>query len=137
MDMYLRNLCLLEPLAPFHSHFLPLTVTSFFHSHLLPLTPLPPLVPPLLTTRAFLRNPRLLVCDEATSALDSATEASIMASLKELAQVRGAHLMPMQGANMHKHVQLICGIVYIPGLGFFSTNMTRNRTAKPCWSIKA
>jgi ABC-type multidrug transport system ATPase subunit len=38
--------------------------------------------------RAFLRNPRLLVCDEATSALDSATEASIMASLRELAQGR-------------------------------------------------
>ncbi|GBF89046.1 metal ABC transporter permease [Raphidocelis subcapitata] len=38
--------------------------------------------------RAFLRNPRLLVCDEATSALDSATEASIMASLAELAQGR-------------------------------------------------
>ncbi|KAI8464686.1 MAG: ATP-binding cassette superfamily [Monoraphidium minutum] len=38
--------------------------------------------------RAFLRNPRLLVCDEATSALDSATEASIMASLGELAQGR-------------------------------------------------
>ncbi|KIY96039.1 ATP-binding cassette, subfamily B,bacterial [Monoraphidium neglectum] len=37
---------------------------------------------------AFLRNPRLLVCDEATSALDSATEASIMASLGELAQGR-------------------------------------------------
>ena len=39
--------------------------------------------------RAFLRSPRLLICDEATSALDSATEASIMASLAELAQVSG------------------------------------------------
>lgn len=38
--------------------------------------------------RAFLRNPRLLVADEATSALDSATEASIMASLAELARGR-------------------------------------------------
>lgn len=37
--------------------------------------------------RAFLRAPRLLICDEATSALDSATEASIMNSLNELAQV--------------------------------------------------
>ena len=38
--------------------------------------------------RAFLRNPRLIVCDEATSALDSATEASIMAALRELAAGR-------------------------------------------------
>jgi hypothetical protein len=45
--------------------------------------------PPPTHPSAFLRNPRLLVCDEATSALDSATEASIMASLGELAQVRG------------------------------------------------
>jgi len=38
--------------------------------------------------RAFLENPRLLICDEATSALDSATEGSILRSLKELAAGR-------------------------------------------------
>lgn len=38
--------------------------------------------------RAFLKNPRLLICDEATSALDSATEGSILRSLKELAAGR-------------------------------------------------
>lgn len=37
--------------------------------------------------RAFLRAPRLLICDEATSALDTATEASILSSLDELARV--------------------------------------------------
>eukprot|EP00878_Enallax_costatus_P039331 GHUV01044949.1.p1 GENE.GHUV01044949.1~~GHUV01044949.1.p1 ORF type:complete len:162 (+),score=14.51 GHUV01044949.1:219-704(+) len=37
--------------------------------------------------RAFLRAPRLLICDEATSALDTATEASILGSLDELARV--------------------------------------------------
>jgi ABC-type protease/lipase transport system fused ATPase/permease subunit len=37
--------------------------------------------------RAFLRAPRLLICDEATSALDTATEASILGSLNELARV--------------------------------------------------
>ncbi|KAF8062057.1 ATM1 [Scenedesmus sp. PABB004] len=37
---------------------------------------------------AFLRAPRLLVCDEATSALDTATEASILGSLDELARGR-------------------------------------------------
>ncbi|CAG9465768.1 unnamed protein product [Pedinophyceae sp. YPF-701] len=40
--------------------------------------------------RAFLRDPRLLVCDEATSALDSTTEASIMASLTALSRGRTA-----------------------------------------------
>eukprot|EP00878_Enallax_costatus_P022973 GHUV01024416.1.p1 GENE.GHUV01024416.1~~GHUV01024416.1.p1 ORF type:complete len:206 (+),score=26.53 GHUV01024416.1:219-836(+) len=38
--------------------------------------------------RAFLRAPRLLICDEATSALDTATEASILGSLDELARGR-------------------------------------------------
>ncbi|WIA17936.1 hypothetical protein OEZ85_009429 [Tetradesmus obliquus] len=38
--------------------------------------------------RAFLRAPRLLICDEATSALDTATEASILGSLNELARGR-------------------------------------------------
>lgn len=32
-------------------------------------------------------QPRLLICDEATSALDTATEASILSSLDELARV--------------------------------------------------
>jgi ABC-type multidrug transport system fused ATPase/permease subunit len=38
--------------------------------------------------RAFLRAPRLLVSDEATSALDSASEAGILASLREIAAGR-------------------------------------------------
>uniref|UniRef100_A0A1D2ABS2 ABC transporter B family member 25, mitochondrial n=1 Tax=Auxenochlorella protothecoides TaxID=3075 RepID=A0A1D2ABS2_AUXPR len=38
--------------------------------------------------RAFLREPKLIVCDEATSALDTATEKSIMGSLRELAAGR-------------------------------------------------
>ena len=36
--------------------------------------------------RAFLRQPRLLICDEATSALDTATERGIMASLEARAR---------------------------------------------------
>lgn len=35
-----------------------------------------------------LREPKLIVCDEATSALDTATEKSIMGSLRELAAGR-------------------------------------------------
>ncbi|KAK9857626.1 hypothetical protein WJX84_005358 [Apatococcus fuscideae] len=38
--------------------------------------------------RAFLRNPRLLICDEATAALDTVTEQAIMRSLNELAEGR-------------------------------------------------
>jgi len=38
--------------------------------------------------RAFLRQPRLLICDEATSALDTATERDIMESLEHLAEGR-------------------------------------------------
>lgn len=45
--------------------------------------------------RAFLRAPRLLICDEATSALDTATEASILGSLDELARVRVTLCFPM------------------------------------------
>jgi ABC-type transport system involved in Fe-S cluster assembly fused permease/ATPase subunit len=49
--------------------------------------------------RAFLRAPRLLICDEATSALDTATEASILSSLDELARVRGACRTALLGAG--------------------------------------
>jgi hypothetical protein len=55
--------------------------------------------------RAFLRNPRLLVCDEATSALDSATEASIMLSLRELAQVGRRRGLGLGGGSWEPAVQ--------------------------------
>lgn len=32
--------------------------------------------------RAFLKQPRILICDEATSALDTATEQSVLQALK-------------------------------------------------------
>eukprot|EP00761_Pharyngomonas_kirbyi_P014531 gb/GECH01014561.1/.p1 GENE.gb/GECH01014561.1/~~gb/GECH01014561.1/.p1 ORF type:complete len:705 (+),score=113.21 gb/GECH01014561.1/:1-2115(+) len=38
--------------------------------------------------RAILKNPPILLCDEATSSLDSATEHSIMSSLREIAESR-------------------------------------------------
>lgn len=56
--------------------------------------------------RAFLKNPRLLICDEATSALDSATESSILRSLKELSVGRTCVFVAHRLSTI-KHCDLI------------------------------
>merc|ERR1712157_634949 len=56
--------------------------------------------------RAFLRSPRLLLCDEATSALDSATEQSILASLKNISKGRTSFFVAHRLSTI-RHCDLI------------------------------
>lgn len=85
--------------------------------------------------RAFLRAPRLLICDEATSALDTATEASILASLDELARVgTQQHCSTDQGIS--KHVYRCERVVSVAGGA--TTCMQHSSVdirLTPCWWI--
>jgi len=88
--------------------------------------------------RAFLRNPRLLVSDEATSALDSASEAGILAALRDCATGRTSVTVAHRLSTV-RHCDAICVLDngQIVELGSHDELMARRGRYAAMWEKQA